>query len=41
MSAEPNDRWNLGRFLLIGWIGFCTLVFGLGAWAAVAASPAR
>ena len=36
MSAEPNDRWNLGRFLLIGWIGFCTLVFGLGAWAAVA-----
>jgi HlyD family secretion protein len=36
MNEEPADRWHLRRFLFIGYIAFFTLVFGIGAWAAVA-----
>jgi HlyD family secretion protein len=34
-SETPRDRWRLRSLLLTGWITFCLLVFGIGAWAAV------
>jgi HlyD family secretion protein len=36
MSPEPADRWNLGRFLLIGYATLAALVIGLGAWGVAA-----
>jgi HlyD family secretion protein len=36
MNREPTDDWDLRRLLAIGYLGVFTLVFGLGAWAAVA-----
>ena len=36
MNDEPGGGWRLRRFLLVGYLGVFTLVFGLGAWAAVA-----
>lgn len=36
MNQEPRNRWKIRRFVLGGYVVIAALVFGLGAWAAVA-----
>lgn len=36
MSSEPETSWNMRRFLVGGYVVIFVLVFGIGAWAAVA-----
>ena len=35
MSGMTTDRWRLRPLLVTGWLTFCLLVFGIGAWGAV------
>ncbi len=36
MSGDRQNRWNIGRFVIGGYVALGVMVFGLGAWAAVA-----
>ncbi|MFO1106677.1 MAG: HlyD family type I secretion periplasmic adaptor subunit [Amaricoccus sp.] len=36
MSTGPTNRWGVSRLVLGGYVVIATLVFGIGAWAAVA-----
>ena len=36
MTGEPTNRWYVDRFMIAGYLAVFLLVFGLGAWAALA-----
>ena len=32
LTPEPSDRWNIGRFLILGYATLAFMVVGFGAW---------